>query len=127
MLEKTMKIWLTFITEHAAIAINSIALLVIVFGTIEALFHCLQAMFRSSAIGVAFRQGYLRYGRWLIVGLTFQLAADIIETAVSPSWDEIGRLALIAVIRTFLGYFLERDLAELTETQREQKENEEGR
>jgi uncharacterized membrane protein len=48
-----------------------------------------------------------------VSGLTFQLAADIVESAFSPSWDEIGRLAAIAVIRTFLNFFLERDLAEL--------------
>ena len=48
-----------------------------------------------------------------MAGLTFQLAADIIESAFSPGWDEIGRLAAISVIRTFLNYFLERDLAEL--------------
>ena len=45
-------------------------------------------------------------------GLTFQLAADIVESAFSPSWDEIGRLAAIAVIRTFVNFFLERDLAQ---------------
>jgi len=53
----------------------------------------------------------VQYGRWLVAGLTFQLAADIVETAVAPTWDEIGRLAAIALIRTFLDFFLERDLA----------------
>jgi hypothetical protein len=43
----------------------------------------------------------------------FQLAADIIETSIAPSWEDLGQLGAIAVIRTFLNFFLERDLAEL--------------
>jgi uncharacterized membrane protein len=57
----------------------------------------------------------MRLARWLIAGLTFQLAADIIETSVAPSWDEIGQLAAIAVIRTFLNFFLDRDQREMAE------------
>ena len=48
--------------------------------------------------------------RWLLLGLEFMLAADIVRTAISPTWSELGQLALIAVVRTFLNYFLERDL-----------------
>ena len=56
---------------------------------------------------------WLRLGRWLVAGLTFQLAADVLETAITTSWDEVARLAAIAAIRTFLNYFLERDLGEI--------------
>ena len=56
-----------------------------------------------------------RYARWLIAGLTFQLAADIIETSITTNWEAIVRVAAIAVIRTFLNYFLERDYIELSE------------
>lgn len=49
-------------------------------------------------------------GRFLALGLEFQLGADILGTAVSPSWDEIGRLGAIAGIRTVLNYFLAQDL-----------------
>ena len=48
--------------------------------------------------------------RWLLLGLEFMLAADIVRTVISPSWNDIGKLAAIAVIRTFLNFFLERDL-----------------
>jgi len=51
-----------------------------------------------------------RFGVWLLLGLEFELAADIIRTVVSPSWVDIGQLGAIAVIRTFLNYFLEKDL-----------------
>ncbi len=54
----------------------------------------------------------LTFGRALVLGLEFQLAADIIGTAVSPSWDQLGKLGAIAVIRTFLNFFLTRELKE---------------
>jgi uncharacterized membrane protein len=66
-------------------------------------------MFASSD-GHTQRDVWLRLGRWLVAGLTFQLAADVLETAVTSSWDEVARLAAIAAIRTFLNYFLERDI-----------------
>jgi uncharacterized membrane protein len=47
---------------------------------------------------------------WLLLGLEFELAADIIGSVISPTWKDIGELGAIAVIRTFLNYFLEKDL-----------------
>ena len=105
-----MKEWATFLAEDAVLIIDVMALLVIVFGTIEMLLACVRSILNPSATGRELRDGYLRYARWLITGLTFQLATDIIESARAPSWDDIGRLAAIAVIRTFLNYFLERDI-----------------
>lgn len=113
-----MKEWLIIATEYAATAIDAVALIVIVFGTAEAFFSSVRAI-ASPIDGPHRREVWLRYARWLVAGLTFQLAADVIESAAAPSWDDIGRLAAVAVIRTFLNYFLERDLAEVGERQRE--------
>jgi uncharacterized membrane protein len=52
----------------------------------------------------------LRLGRWLAVALEFELAADILRTAIAPTWNEIGQLAAIAVLRTGLNYFLQREI-----------------
>ncbi|MCA1669019.1 MAG: DUF1622 domain-containing protein [Thermomicrobia bacterium] len=52
----------------------------------------------------------LRLGRWLAVALEFELAADILRTAIAPTWNEIGQLAAIAVLRTALNYFLQREI-----------------
>ena len=73
----------------------------------------------SSADGHTRRDVWLRYAHWLVAGLTFQLAADIIETSITTQWDAVGRIAVIAVIRTFLNYFLDRDLEEVRSRQRE--------
>ena len=55
----------------------------------------------------------LELARYLALSLEFLLAADIAGTAVSPNWDAVGKLAVIAFIRTFLNYFLEKDVEEL--------------
>jgi uncharacterized membrane protein len=53
----------------------------------------------------------LDLGRSLALALEFLLGADILRTAVEPTWDEIARLAAIAAIRTGLNFFLQRELA----------------
>ena len=52
----------------------------------------------------------LALGKSLAVALEFLLAADILRTAVAPTWSDIGKLAAIAALRTLLNYFLEREL-----------------
>ncbi|KMO75752.1 DUF1622 domain-containing protein [Mycolicibacterium obuense] len=54
----------------------------------------------------------LTLARFLVLGLEFQLAADVLRTAISPSFAEIGKLAAIAAIRTLLNYFLNREIAQ---------------
>lgn len=57
-----------------------------------------------------FGEARLKLARYLAMALELQLGADILSTAVAPSWDQIGKLAAIAVIRTALNYFLRREL-----------------
>jgi uncharacterized membrane protein len=110
-----MKDWLTLIAEHMILIIHVMALVAIAYGTLQAFVEVVRQMFNSAPAGHRFHHGYVQYARWLVVGLTFQLAADIAETAFSPTWEEIGHLAAISVIRTFLNYFLERDMAAIEE------------
>ena len=113
-----MKEWLVVITENAIVLIDILALIIVLVGTIEAFFGGMRAML-SSPTGHERRDIWLRYARWLVAGLTFQLAADIIETSITTEWEAVGRIAVIAVIRTFLNYFLDRDLEEVRKRQRE--------
>jgi uncharacterized membrane protein len=113
-----MKDWLIFATQHAIVVIDWIALIIIVIGTVEAFFRGLFVLL-GSPTGHLQRDVWLRYARWLVAGLTFQLAADIIETSITDSWDAVGRIAVVAVIRTFLNYFLERDVVEVRDRDRE--------
>ena len=113
-----MREWLVVVTEQAVVAIDAMATLIIIIATIEAFIDGLRAIFTSKSSHLR-RDVWLRYARWLIAGLTFQLAADIIETSIRTSWQSIIQLGAIAVIRTFLNYVLERDLGEVRERQRE--------
>ena len=111
-----MKDWLILATGVAVDVIDWLALIIIVVGAVEAFFGGMWTMF-SSADGHVKRDAWLRLGRWLVAGLTFQLAADILATSIAPSWDELVRLATVAVIRTLLNFFLERDLSEVRRRQ----------
>lgn len=52
----------------------------------------------------------LDFARYLALALEFQLASDVLLTAISPSWDQVGVLAAIATIRTALNFFLSREM-----------------
>jgi uncharacterized membrane protein len=52
----------------------------------------------------------LQLGLWLSLAIELELAADILRTTIAPSWDEIGKLAAIVVLRTVLNYFLQTEI-----------------
>ncbi|MGI4833106.1 MAG: DUF1622 domain-containing protein [Janthinobacterium lividum] len=52
----------------------------------------------------------LTLARYLALALEFQLGADILSTAIAPSWQEIGKLGAIAIIRTALNFFLSKEM-----------------
>jgi uncharacterized membrane protein len=113
-----LKDWLIVATQQAVVIIDLMALIVILIGTFEAFIRGGWVLV-SSQSGHERRDVWLRYARWLVAGLTFQLAADIIETSITPSWEEIAKVGVVALIRTFLNFFLERDLADVRERQRD--------
>ncbi|MGW6979166.1 DUF1622 domain-containing protein [Streptomyces sp. NPDC054932] len=77
---------------------------------------------RRSLIG-EFNKIRLSLGRFLVLGLEFQLAGDVLRTAVAPRFTEIGQLAAIAAIRTILNFFLTREITqERAEIEADQKE-----
>ena len=96
--------------EGAALAIKAVAVLVVVWGSVEAAVGCFALVARRQVGHGARKVVWRRFGVWLLLGLEFLLAADIVETVISPDWSQIGQLGAIAVIRTFLNYFLEKDL-----------------
>jgi uncharacterized membrane protein len=104
-----MEQWLSISAGYVGFAVETMAVVIIAIGSIKAFFEGLGVLFRHSTHD-DMRNVWLDYARYLIAGLTFQLASDIVSTTVAPTWDDIGRLAAIAVTRTFLSYFLERDL-----------------
>lgn len=83
--------------------------LIIFIGAVLAAVGFVRAAFsrRSTREFVRVRLGL---GRYLTLGLEFQLASDILSTAIAPTFEEIGKLAAIATIRTLLNYFLAKEI-----------------
>ena len=52
----------------------------------------------------------LKFGTWLAVALEFQLGADLVATTINPTLQSLGELAILAAVRTFLNYFLAKEL-----------------
>jgi uncharacterized membrane protein len=71
---------------------------------------------------LAYQSARLILSRFLAMALEFQLAADLLGTTVAPSWDQLGRLGAIAVIRTFLNFFLAREIDEEEKAEQDAKE-----
>ncbi|HEX2863459.1 MAG TPA: DUF1622 domain-containing protein, partial [Deinococcales bacterium] len=99
------------ITFWLASGVEAAAAIVIGFAAIEAVVGALRLFFaRPPQPEEAKSAIRLRLGRWLAVALEFELAADILRTAIAPTWDEIGKLAAIAALRTVLNYFLAQEV-----------------
>lgn len=99
-------------TVYLAMGVEAAAAFVIGLAALQAVIRAL-----SSFLGRINRRGsevrdHIRFdlGRWLALGLEFELAADILRTAVAPTWNELGQLAAIAVLRTLLNIFLQREI-----------------
>lgn len=114
-----MKQWLILWSEYAVLAIDAMALIVVAYAAAEAFAKAIYLAVIVRPPLEQLRAVWLRFSRWLVAGLTFQLAADIIETSISTSWESLGRIAVIALVRTFLNYFLERDVARLANAETE--------
>ena len=75
----------------------------------------LKVFFGQAADELAGREIWLRFATWILLALEFALAADILRTAVAPTWEDISKLAVIAAIRTMLNYFLAKDIVAFDE------------
>ena len=108
---KAITLWLATGTEAAAALIIGLASIE---GTISALWLFVPKPWTGRHPGEPEdrrkEEVRLKLGRWLAVALEFELAADILRTAVAPTWNEIGQLAAIAVLRTALNYFLQQEI-----------------
>ena len=93
-------------------AIDGIAAVLIGLASLEAAGGAARLFVRRGVSAASKEAIRLRLGTWLSLALEFEIAADILRTTIAPSWDAIGKLAAIVVLRTVLNYFLQ------TETRR---------
>lgn len=105
------------ISAIVATCTELIAVVVIVIGAVQAIGSAVGAFIRTKKL-VAPLVVFRGFAGWLVLALEFLLAADILRTAISPTWNDIGQLAAIAAIRTFLNYSLSHDLRHTPEINR---------
>jgi uncharacterized membrane protein len=99
------------------LGVETAGALIVCLGVLLALSRFARALFAGDAAD--FNPIRLILSRYLALALEFQLGADILSTAVAPDWNQIGKLAAIAVIRTGLNYFLSREMREERAAERE--------
>jgi len=110
--------WTDFLgtaTQYLASGVEGCAALLIALAAIQATIRAILQFFRRSQYETqpehpTTEDIRLRLGRWLALALEFELGADILRTAIAPTWAEIGQLAAIATIRTLLNYFLQQEI-----------------
>ncbi|WP_230293692.1 DUF1622 domain-containing protein [Croceicoccus sp. Ery5] len=107
-----MEEMLNELASFSALILEAIVALLVMYGAIEAMFNLIKGGFATFSHQTR-RMIWMRFAQWIILALEFALGADIIRTAIAPTWDDVGKLAAIAAIRTFLSFFLERDIEEL--------------
>nr|WP_255696873.1 DUF1622 domain-containing protein [Sandaracinobacteroides sayramensis] len=104
-------------SEVAILLIQFLALLFVAGATLALLLDVARLLLRRLGAeqpeAAAIRRIWLDYARWLIAALTLQLGADILESAIAPGWEAIAQLGAVAAIRTFLNYFLEKDVKDV--------------
>ena len=98
------------LAAYVALVIEVGAVIVVIIGGSQALWGVLNAVFTGQATEIRGRQIWLKFATWILLALEFALAADILRTAVAPTWEDIWKLAMIATIRTMLNYFLAKDI-----------------
>jgi uncharacterized membrane protein len=89
--------WLRLVVETLGALVVGIGIVVVIVGLVR---HMVIERHQN------FTKVRLTFARYLALALELQLAADILSTSIAPSWDQIGKLAAVAVIRTALNYFL---------------------
>ena len=99
-------------TLQVSHAVEILAAVIIGFAVIKTIYNYLQSL-KTNAPKITKEAIRVHFGSSVAVSLELLLGADVLATAVAPSWNDIGKLAAIAVIRTLLNYFLERELAHM--------------
>ena len=97
-----------------SLVLNVMGALVIIWGVVVSLAKFLRKEIAESNKVVQLNEVIrICLGSYLVLGLEFFIAGDIVKTVITPTWDSLGILGAIVVIRTVLSYFLTKDLKKI--------------
>jgi uncharacterized membrane protein len=111
---------LKVVAEYVAYAAEALAALIIAFGALKAIWTYFRHAVTSKGDPHQSCRCRIQLGHSLSLALEFLVGADILKTAIAPSWSEIGQLAAIIGIRTILNFFL---MWELRQSEKESEIN----
>ncbi len=104
-----MKEFAEIITKYLSSIIEILAAIIIGIALLKFIYRYIQNLFTKDD-GTTNQNIRIQFGSSLTLTLELLLGADILATAIAPTWNDIGKLAAIAVLRTALNFFLEREL-----------------
>jgi uncharacterized membrane protein len=97
--------------KWVAVGIESIAIGIIVLGAIFTTITFIWRVIQEGSLEDCYRRFRSDFGKAVLLGLEFLIASDIVGTvAVGPTFQDLGILALLVVIRTFLSFSLELEI-----------------
>lgn len=102
---------LVYIATLAKIFLEALGIITVTMGIIINLHHIIYLCHHPN--NHIYNIVRTRVARSLALALEFQLGADILATTVGATYESLGKLAIIAIIRTFLNYFLSKEIKEL--------------
>jgi uncharacterized membrane protein len=95
-------------------ALNIIGAFIVIFGIVLSLFEFFKKEIFARREAVKLNEVIrLKLGSYLVLGLEFFIAGDIVKTIITPTWESLGMLGAVVIIRTILSYFLTKDLKKL--------------
>ena len=103
-----MEEWFREAVGYLVLLVEACGALVVVLGVIRAIAEYIRTLFRPEPVHLSTLR--VRLGQSMVVGLEFQVAADILRTGLSPTWNDVLLLAALIGLRTVLNYILEREL-----------------
>jgi uncharacterized membrane protein len=109
------------IAHNVATVAEGIAVVFIIIGIIGALLIYAKKTFFVKSDHLAITQSRNHLGHSLSLSLEFLIGADILRTAISPSWQDIGQLGAIVAIRTVLNFFLTKELKQMSDVKTDVK------
>lgn len=103
-----MEEYLITAVDYLRLIVEAIGAVIVGFGSIAAFVRYVLTLVGVRDYSNTEIRLYL--GRYLALGLEFQIGADILSTAVAPTLDAVLLLGAIVLIRTVLNYFLSKEL-----------------
>jgi uncharacterized membrane protein len=109
---------LSIILEQIAQVIELISAGILLWGFSKALVHFLQTelrIFRKTSSLSELSRLRRQLGLYILLGLDFYIVSDIVRSMIHPEWNELLSLAVIVLLRTTIGFFLGKEVAEIGE------------